>query len=151
MPEHGPGSVEGEELPQELRHLVVVPVVRLNRASMRALAYAVSLGRPTLAVHLAPEDAEADRFREQWRAWGDHVRLETIVSPYRAVIGPLAHYLAALHAAAPELVLTVVVPAVVLRRPWHRLLHSRTEQRLRRALRALPGVVVTSIPVHVPE
>ncbi|MEV4847178.1 APC family permease [Micromonospora matsumotoense] len=151
VPEHGPGSVEGEELPQELRHLVVVPVVRLNRASMRALAYAVSLGRPTLAVHLAPEDAEADRFREQWRAWGDHVRLETIVSPYRAVIGPLAHYLAALHAAAPELVLTVVVPEVVLRRPWHRLLHSRTEQRLRRALRALPGVVVTSIPVHVVE
>ncbi|WP_328340394.1 APC family permease [Micromonospora sp. NBC_00421] len=150
-PDRAAGSVEGEEVPQELRHLVVVPVVRLNRASMRALAYAVSLGRPTLAVHLAPEDAEADRFREQWRAWGDHVRLETIVSPYRAVIGPLAHYLAALHAAAPELVLTVVVPEVVLRRPWHRLLHSRTEQRLRKALRALPGVVVTSIPVHLVE
>ncbi|WP_431920423.1 APC family permease [Micromonospora wenchangensis] len=143
--------VEGEELPQELRHLVVVPVVRLNRASMRALAYAVSLGRPTLAVHLAPEDAEADRFREQWRAWGDHVRLETIVSPYRAVVGPLAHYLEALHAAAPGLVLTVVVPEVVLRRPGHRLLHSRTGQRLRRALRALPGVVVTTVPVHVVE
>ncbi|WP_433231094.1 APC family permease [Micromonospora sp. CA-248260] len=144
-------SVEGEELPQELRHLVVVPVVRLNRASMRALAYAVSLGRPTLAVHLAPEDAEADRFREQWRAWGDHVRLETIVSPYRAVVGPLAHYLAALHVAAPELVLTVVVPEVLLRRPWHRLLHNRTGRRLRRALRALPGVVVTTVPVHVVE
>ncbi|WP_329018814.1 hypothetical protein OG271_15345 [Micromonospora rifamycinica] len=47
--------------------------------------------------------------------------------------------------------LTVVVPEVVLRRPWHRLLHSRTGHRLRRALRALPGVVVTSIPVHVVE
>ncbi|MFJ6199738.1 amino acid permease [Micromonospora sp. NPDC092111] len=146
----GVGPAEGEELPQEVRHLVVVPVVRLNRASLRALAYAVSLGRPTLAVHLAPEDSEADRFREQWRAWGDHVRLETIVSPYRAVIGPLAHYLEALHAAAPELVLTVVVPEVVLRRRWHRPLHSRTEQRLRKALRALPGVVVTSVPVHLP-
>ncbi|MFI9644343.1 amino acid permease [Micromonospora sp. NPDC051925] len=151
VPASGAGPAEGEELPQELRHLVVVPVVRLNRASMRALAYAVSLGRPTLAVHLAPEDAEADRFREQWRAWGDHVRLETIVSPYRAVIGPLAHYLEALHAAAPELVLTVVVPEVVLRRRWHRPLHSHTEQRLRKALRALPGVVVTSVPIHVIE
>ena len=55
---------------------MVVPVARLNRASLRALAYAASLGQPTLAVHLAPEDAEADRFRDQWRAWGDHVRLE---------------------------------------------------------------------------
>ncbi|MEU2612524.1 APC family permease [Micromonospora sp. NPDC007271] len=147
----GAGSAEGEELPQEVRHLVVVPVARLNRASLRALAYAASLGQPTLAVHIAPEDAEADRFREQWRAWGDHLRLETIVSPYRAVIGPLAHYLEALHTARPELTLTVIVPEVVLRRRWHRFLHSRAEHRLRAALRALPGVVVTSVPVHLAE
>ncbi|GAA4572959.1 potassium transporter KimA [Micromonospora coerulea] len=145
------GPAEGEELPQEVRHLVIVPVARLNRASLRALAYAASLGQPTLAVHIAPEDAEADRFREQWGAWGDHVRLETIVSPYRTVIGPLAHYLEALHAARAELTLTVIVPEVVLRRRWHRLLHSRAEQRLRSALRALPGVVVTSVPVHISE
>ncbi|MFI6130336.1 APC family permease [Micromonospora sp. NPDC051141] len=145
------GSAEGEELPQQLRHLVIVPVARLNRASLRALAYAASLGRPTLAVHIAPEEAEADRFRDQWRAWGDHLRLETIVSPYRSVIGPLAHYLEALHAAGPELTLTVIVPEVVLRRRRHRLLHSRAEQRLRAALRALPGVVVTSVPVHVSQ
>ncbi|MGC4893395.1 APC family permease [Micromonospora sp. DT31] len=143
--------VEGEELPQQVRHLVVVPVARLNRASLRALAYATSLGQPTLAVHIAPEEAEADRFRDQWRAWGDHLRLETIVSPYRAVIGPLAHYLAALRAASPDLTLTVIVPEVVLRRRRYRLLHSRAEQRLRAALRALPGVVVTSVPVHVPR
>ncbi len=148
----GPGgSAEGEELPQDVRHLVIVPVARLNRASLRALAYAASLGQPTLAVHIAPEDAEADRFREQWRAWGDHLRLETIVSPYRTVIGPLAHYLEALHTARPELTLTVIVPEVVLRHRWHRLLHSRVDHRLRAALRGLPGVVVTSVPVHVAE
>jgi amino acid transporter len=145
------GPAEGEELPQQVRHLVVVPVARLNRASLRALAYAASLGQPTLAVHIAPEEGEADRFREQWRAWGDQVRLETIVSPYRAVIGPLAHYLEALHASRAELTLTVIVPEVVLRRRWHRPLHSRAEQRLRSALRALPGVVVTSVPVHIAE
>ncbi|MEU9824583.1 APC family permease [Micromonospora chersina] len=145
------GSAEGEELPQEVRHLVVVPVARLNRASLRALAYAASLGQPTLAVHIAPEEGEADRFREQWQAWGDHLRLETIVSPYRAFVGPLAHYLEALHTTRPELTLTVIVPEVVLRRRWHRPLHSRVEQRLRSALRALPGVVVTSVPIHVAE
>ncbi|MFG1776356.1 APC family permease [Micromonospora sp. NPDC049048] len=145
------GPAEDEELPEQVRHLVVVPVARLNRASLRALAYAASLGQPTLAVHIAPEEPEADRFREQWRAWGDHLRLETIVSPYRAVIGPLAHYLEALHASRADLVLTVVVPEVVVRSRWHRLLHSRTEHRLRTALRRLPGVVVTSLPVHPGE
>ncbi|MEV5692172.1 APC family permease [Micromonospora globbae] len=149
-PEEG-ALAESQELPQQVRHLVVVPVARLNRASLRALAYAASLGQPTLAVHIAPEDTEADRFREQWEAWGDHVRLETIVSPYRAVIGPLAHYLEALHAARPDVLLTVVVPEVVVRRHWHVPLHSRAEKRLRRALQALPGVVVTSLPVHLAE
>ncbi|MFG3699476.1 APC family permease [Micromonospora sp. NPDC047620] len=147
----GPAAPEDEELPEQVRHLVVVPVARLNRASLRALAYAASLGQPTLAVHIAPEEQESDRFREQWRAWGDHLRLETIVSPYRAVIGPLAHYLEALHVSRVDLVLTVVVPEVMVRSRWHRLLHSRTEQRLRAALRRLPGVVVTSLPVHLDE
>jgi amino acid transporter len=150
-PAAGAAAPEDEELPEQVRHLVVVPVARLNRASLRALAYAASLGQPTLAVHIAPEEPEADRFREQWRAWGDHLRLETIVSPYRAVIGPLAHYLEALHASRTDLVLTVIVPEVVVRSRWHRPLHSRTEQRLRAALRRLPGVVVTSLPVHLDE
>ncbi|WP_433347043.1 APC family permease [Micromonospora sp. CA-111912] len=145
-----PLPAEGQEVPQQIRHLVVVPVARLNRASLRALAYAASLGQPTLAVHLAPNEEEADRFRGQWEAWGDHLRLETIVSPYRAVIGPLAHYLEALHASRADLVLTVIVPEVVLRHPWHRPLHSQVERRLRRALRELAGVVVTSVPVHLP-
>ncbi|NJP35613.1 APC family permease [Micromonospora thermarum] len=145
------GPPEEEELPQQVRHLIVVPVARLNRASLRALAYAASLGQPTLAVHIAPEEPEADRFRDQWREWGDHLRLETIVSPYRAIIGPLAHYLEALHASRADLVLTVIVPEVVVGRRWHRPLHSRTEQRLRAALRPLPGVVVTSVPIHLAE
>ncbi|WP_405103147.1 APC family permease [Micromonospora sp. NBC_01412] len=145
-----PLPAEGQEIPQQIRHLVVVPVARLNRASLRALAYAASLGQPTLAVHLAPNEEEADRFRGQWEAWGDHLRLETIVSPYRAVIGPLARYLEALHASRADLVLTVIVPEVVLRHRWHRPLHSQVERRLRRALRELAGVVVTSVPVHLP-
>jgi hypothetical protein len=45
----------------------------------------------------------------------------------------------------------VVVPEIVVRHLWHKLLHTRTELRLRRALRDLPGVVVTSVPIHLPE
>ncbi|MEV4758988.1 APC family permease [Micromonospora sp. NPDC049559] len=141
---------EAEERPQEVRHLVVVPVDRFNLAVLRVLAYAASLGPPVLAVHISPEEEEADRFREQWEAWGDHVRLEVLVSPYRAVIPPLAHYLQALHTLRPDLALTVIVPELVLRRRWHRLLHHRTAPRLRRALREVPGIVITSVPLHVP-
>ncbi|AVT35724.1 APC family permease [Plantactinospora sp. BB1] len=147
----GPGDLRVDLTPGEVRHLVVVPVARLNLAALRALAYAASLGQPAFAVHLSPEQEEADRFRRQWETWGDHLRLETIISPYRTVIAPLAQYVEALHSVRPEVTLTVVVPEIVVRHLWHQLLHTRTELRLRRALRDVPGVVVTSVPVHLPE
>ncbi|MDG4786743.1 APC family permease [Micromonospora sp. WMMD1102] len=150
VPAGAPGT--GAELvPGELRHLVVVPVARLNLAALRALAYATSLGQPAFAVHLTSEQEEADRFRRQWEAWGGHLRLETIISPYRTVIAPLAQYVGALRSARPEVTLTVVVPEIVVRHLWHHILHTRTELRLRRALRGVPGVVVTSVPVQLPE
>ena len=141
---------ETAERPRQVRHLAVVPVARLDQASLRALAYAASLRQPVFAVHVSPDDEEDERFRRQWESWGDHLRLEIIVSPHRAVIASLAHYLQALHALRPDLTLTVVVPEVVVRRWWHRPLHHRDAQRLRRAVRDLPGIVVTSVPVHVP-
>ena len=144
-------SQESAENPNEILHLVVVPVARLDLPALHAMAYATSLGQPAFAVHISPDEEEGDRFREEWQDWGDHLRLEVIDSPYRAIIPPLAHYLQALHAMRPDTTLTVILPEIVVKRWWHRPLHSPTPQRLRRALRALPGIVVTSVPIHVPE
>jgi hypothetical protein len=47
--------------------------------------------------------------------------------------------------------LTVIITELVTRRRWHRVLHSRAEQRLSRALRPLSGIVVTSVPIHLPD
>ena len=141
------GRPEGEEIPEAVRHLIVVPVGTLDLASMRALAYAGSLGRPVRAVHVSPTQEEADRFVAYWRVWGDHVPLEVVVSPYRALIAPLVHYVETLRRSS--ITLTVVVPEVVVRRPWHRVLHGRTAATLRRALEPLRAVVVTTVPVHL--
>jgi amino acid transporter len=144
-----PGEAESEELPVEVRHLIVVPVATLERPAMRALAYAASLQQPVLALHLTPTEAEAERFRGYWRAWGDHLPLEVIVSPYRAIVAPLVNYLESLHQQRRDLTLTVILPEIVVRHWWHRILHNRTAPRLRRALRPLPKLVVTTIPFHV--
>jgi hypothetical protein len=92
--------------------------------TVRALAYAVSLGQPVLALHVSPTEEEAKRFREYWADWGNHVPLEVVKSPYRAVIPPTVAYIEALHAQRPELTLTVIVPELALRRWWQRLLYE---------------------------
>jgi hypothetical protein len=102
---------ESDESPEHLRHLAVVPIVRLDLSSLRALAYAASLGQPVLAVHISPGDDEAARFKSYWAGWGDHLPLEVVDSPYRALVAPLACYIDALRTQRPDLTLTVVSPS----------------------------------------
>jgi amino acid transporter len=142
---------ETEETPAEVHHLILVAVAALDLASMRALAYAASLEQPVLVLHVSPAEEEAERFREYWRTWGDHLPLEVVVSPYRAIVAPMINYIESLHRLRPELTLTVILPELVVRRWWQRALHSQVAPRLRRALRPLPKIVVTSIPFHLPR
>jgi len=144
-----PPSFEIEESPQEIRHLTVVPISALDLPSMRALAYAASLQQPVLALHISPTEAEAERFRGYWHTWGDHLPLVVVVSPHRAVVAPMVNYVGALHAERPDLTLTVILPEIVVRRVWQRILHNQTASRLRRALRPLPKIVVTTVPFHL--
>ncbi|MGV9993527.1 APC family permease [Streptomyces sp. NPDC003374] len=144
-------EVESEEGPEEVSHLIIVPVARLDLAGMRALAYAASLGQPLLALHLSPTETEAERFRGYWATWGDHLPLEVVVSPHRAIVAPLVHYIETLHHQRPDLTLTVILPEIVVRHWWQRVLHNRTAPRLRRALRPLPKIVITTIPFHLPR
>ncbi|MFY9888880.1 MAG: hypothetical protein WAK71_11280 [Streptosporangiaceae bacterium] len=81
--------------------------------------------------------------------WGDHLPLEVVVSPHRALVAPMVHYIWSLHRERPGLTLTVVLPEIVVRHWWHRPLHNHTASRLRRALRPLHKVVVTTVPVHL--
>lgn len=142
-------DAETAEDPGQISNLMIVPVIALDRASMRALAYAAALGQPVFALHISPTIDEADRFRGYWQAWGDHLPMEVIVSPHRALVAPLVNYIWTLHRQRPDLTLTVIVPETVTRHWWHQILHDHLARRLRRALRDPPGVVVTSVPFHL--
>jgi amino acid transporter len=135
--------------PEQILHLFVVPMSHIDVPSMRALSYAASFGQPTLALHVSPEVPEAERFQIAWDRWGAHLPLEVVVSPYRAVVGPIVNYLEALHAQRPEIILTVVVPEIRVRHWWHRFLHDRLGQRLRGAVEQHVGIAVTEVPFHL--
>ena len=68
-------------VPSGRANRAVVPIVRLDPSSLRALAYAASVGRPVLAVHISPGADEAARFKRYWAVWGDHVPLGLVDSP----------------------------------------------------------------------
>jgi hypothetical protein len=140
---------EAQDDPSEVHSFAVVPVAVLDLAALHALAYAVSLGQPVLALHVSPTEGEAERFQRTWQAWGDHLPLEVVVSPYRATVAPLANYIAALHRQRPDVTLTLVVPEIVVAKRWQRILHNRTAGRLRASLTAYEGIVITTVPFHL--
>lgn len=142
-------AAEAEETPEQLHHLIIVTLAALDLPSVRALAYAASLHQPVLALHVSPAQQEAERFYGYWDAWGDHLPLEVLVSPYRAIVAPMSNYIESLHRQRPDLTITVIVPEIVVRHWWHRLLHNQIAPRLRRALRPLPKIVITTVPFHV--
>jgi amino acid transporter len=144
-------DAESEETPEELHHLAIVPIASMDLPSMRALAYAASLQQPVLALHVSPSDEEAERFGDYWRTWGDHLPLELVVSPYRAIVAPMVNYVESLRRQRAELTLTVILPEIVVRHWWQRTLHNRTAPRLRRALREFPKIVITTVPFHLPR
>jgi amino acid transporter len=147
----GPARLaEAQDNPAQVQSFAVVPVAVLDLAALHALAYAASLAQPVLALHVSPTEDEAERFRRSWLAWGDHLPLEVVVSPYRATVAPLANYIAALHRQRPEMTLTLVVPEIIVAKPWHRILHNRMAARLRAALIADEGIVITTVPFHLP-
>lgn len=144
---HGP---ERATNPGDVSNLVVVPIAAIDASSLHALAYAASLAQPVLAVHISGDEDEAARFHRYWQAWGDHLPLEVIVSPYRSTVAPLANYIEALHYQQPEVTLTVVVPEIVFAKRWQRALHRHIGPHLRRALRPHSGIAITSVPFHLP-
>ena len=142
---------EAQDNPADVHSFAVVPIAALDLAALHALAYAASLGQPVLAIHVSPTEEEADRFERSWQAWGDHLPLEVVVSPYRATVAPLANYIAALHRQRTDVTLTLVVPEIVVAKPWQRILHNRIAARLRASLIAYDGIVITTVPFHLPS
>jgi amino acid transporter len=142
---------EAQDDPDEVHSFAVVPIAVLDLSALHALAYAVSLGQPVLAVHVSPTKDEAERFTHSWTAWGDHLPLEVLVSPYRATVAPLANYIAALHRQRPDVTLTLVVPEIVVAKRWQRILHNRIGARLRSSLIAYEGIIITTVPFHLPR
>ncbi len=143
--------LESQASSSDAQNLAVVPIAALDRAALQALGYAASMAVPVLALHVSPSAEEAERFHRYWRAWGDHLPLEVVVSPYRATLAPLANYIEALHRQRPEITLTVVVPELIPAHRWQQPLHNRVAQRLRKMLTREQGIIITSVPFQIPE
>src|SRR5947209_1207280 len=102
--------------PQDIRHRVIVPIAGLDRAAIQSLAYARSITKHVIAVHVAIDEDDANKVREAWERWQKHLaeeeetQLIIIESPYRSLSRPLLAYIDTIHELFPADTVTVILP-----------------------------------------
>ena len=135
---------------EPLRHHVVVLVSGVNRAVVRAVAYARLLNATTLtALSINLETERSNEILQAWQDWDLDVSLELLDSPFRDLNATLLEYVRDLNPDGIRTVVTCVLPEFVLPKWTHRPLHNQTALRIKGALLLEPGVVVTSVPVRL--
>ena len=138
---------EGHEVAVE--PIVIVPIARLDRPSLAAIAFANSISRNATAVHITNDPATAESLRERWPSWAGTTELVVVESPYRALIGPLLRYMNALQAQDPGRPIVVVLSDIVPRHWWENLLHNQTSLRLKLRLFGRKNTIVADVPFHL--
>ena len=129
--------------------IVIVPIARLDRPALGALAFARTLSPQASAVHVTNDAATAELLREQWARLDNGMELVVVESPYRALMGPLLRYMDALQALDPSRPVVVVLSEIVPRHWWENLLHNQSSLRLKLRLFGRRNTIVADVPYHL--
>jgi amino acid transporter len=130
---------------------VIVPVSRIDRATLSALSFARAIAPDAIAVHVSDGPEEAAEMRRRWEPLRGEMQLAIVESPYRVLIAPLLAYIDALERQDPERPVTVVLSEFVPRRSWDYLLHNQTALRLKLRLFFRRNTVVVDVPYHLDD
>ena len=139
------------------KHHALVLVNSIHGGVVQALLYArlISGDRvEAITVDLGSDggrDSTAiERLREDWTSYGMGIPLRVLPSPYRRMVEPILEEVERLLKAEPELALTVVLPEFITSHWWQQFLHNQSALRIKAVLLLRTGVIVTSVPVHLP-
>ncbi|HEV8670006.1 MAG TPA: APC family permease [Candidatus Limnocylindria bacterium] len=136
-----------EPIPVLKPPVVLIPVARLDRATLQAVAFARSISPTVRAVHIASTAESAEEFARRWRRWTTEVPLDVIESPYRSLLQPLLRYIERIDE-RDDRPITVVLAEFVPRNWWEWILHSQTALRLKLSLLFRPNTIVIDVPYH---
>ncbi|HUX88665.1 MAG TPA: APC family permease [Chloroflexota bacterium] len=128
---------------------VIVPVSRLDRATVAALSYARSISSDVTAVHVTDDPRQAKEMKGRWDRWGGEIELIIIESPYRVLIAPLLAYVDAKEKQDPQRPITIVLTEFVPRHFWDYFLHNQTAFRLKFHFFFRPNTIVVDVPYHL--
>jgi amino acid transporter len=135
--------------PVKVEHFVLIPIHNVDRASLRALAYARTLSPEVVVLHVGLDEEHTKQVRAKLARFAPDVKFVVLESPYRAFVRPLVTYIEALHRQRQDAFVTIVLPEFIPAHWWERFLHNRAANRLRAAFEREPNVAVVLVPFQL--
>ncbi|GLH73242.1 amino acid permease [Geothrix limicola] len=140
------------------KHHAIVLVNGIHRGVVQSLLYARLIAGDrveALTVDLGSdgyhESPAMEKLRADWSIYGLGIPLRCIPSPYRKMVEPILEEVDRIRDAEPELALTIILPEFITPKWWQQILHTQSAFRIKARLLLKPGVIVTSVPMHLPQ
>ncbi len=148
-----PATFQHKTFATTAKRPVIVPISRLHKGALEALALARELSTDVTAVLVDIGTRDKQVLKEAIEGLGWDVQVEVLNSPYRSIVQPIIEYVHRLDMARQELAV-LVLPELVPVHWWEDLLHNKTADAIVRALswsEACPGQarVVINVPYHL--
>jgi amino acid transporter len=123
--------------------LVVVPIDRWSKITMKGLRFALSVSSEIRAVHVSFDEQENELAQSWPRLVEEPARaanlpipeLVSLPSPYRFVVIPIVDYVIDLSARNPDREIAVIIPELVEQKWYRYVLHNQRGQGLKTLLR----------------
>jgi amino acid transporter len=133
--------------PHQRESIVIVPTTTVNLLTERALSAAMSLGDTVVALAVAGDDEEAERFKQDWGFWDCSVPLEVVIDPQRSIVRTVLKYIRSVENENAQI--TVLIGELLPRKRRHEVLHNQRARFLAAVLKARTNVVVAILPFHL--
>jgi len=143
-------STSGLTVSRRRRHVMTIVLVGdVHRESMRLVEFAIALGVPWKAVHVAVQPESVPEIRRKWAERIGIGELVVVPSPYRSLTQPLRQYVRQALVEHPEGFVHVVLGHLRTSSPLTQLLHQNAHLIEQLALGDIDGVVTTVVPFQL--
>jgi len=130
-------------------HPAIVIVGQLNLGTVEALDYARSIADEIVAIHVDIGSTDRVELDRCWQELAADIPLKILDSPYRSVVEPIVEFIGYYESAHPDVLSTIIIPCLVTRHWWEKLLHNQTTLFLKAALLNNKSRVITSVRYYI--
>jgi hypothetical protein len=127
-----------------------VPVVSINKSSIRALRFARTISDNVVAFCVAIDDESGEKIKEKFALLNTNIPLIVKYSPYRKVVEPLLKFI---ESAEYDLkkgdMITVILSQFAVKGWWQRILHNQTRVFIERELLKHKHIVIATMPLQL--